>query len=118
MKKVLLVVIALLFINACGVVEYSSGTRSGVIQKASMKGFLFKTYEGELVTEGFKTKQSEPGKVGITNVWQFSIADKAVMRQALQSENKQVILTYRQVLFPGFWQADTEYLVTNVSIVE
>lgn len=34
---------------------YSDGTRVGLLQKVSHKGDFFKTYEGELVQEGFGT---------------------------------------------------------------
>ena len=34
---------------------YSDGTRVGLLQKISHKGDFFKTYEGELVQEGFGT---------------------------------------------------------------
>ena len=34
---------------------YSDGTRVGLLQKISHKGDFFKTYEGELIQEGFGT---------------------------------------------------------------
>jgi hypothetical protein len=41
-----------LFYLICGL-AYSDGTRSGVLTKVSRKGYVFKTYEGEMNIGGF-----------------------------------------------------------------
>lgn len=53
--------------------EYSTGFRDGVVQKFSSKGLLYRTWEGELATEGYSRSESgKSGQVG-GNVFAFSV---------------------------------------------
>lgn len=58
--------------GSCNDYEYGEGTRTGVINKVSKKGFIWKTYEGQMALEGIVGGQN----VG-ANVWNFSIDAKA-----------------------------------------
>jgi lysophospholipid acyltransferase (LPLAT)-like uncharacterized protein len=91
--------------------SYSSGERAGYVQKFSKKGFVFKTWEGEL------TMISMPG----TNPekFLFSVRDDSVAARINASLGKRVVLAYEQHIgVPTNWFAETEYFVKDVRIIE
>ena len=97
---------------------YSEGVRTGTVQKFSMKGFVAKSWEGELVMEGTKLKAGSEGGTRGGNVWAFSVVDANVARvidSATMSGNP-VALRYCQnnPLNPlkGF-SAQTSYRITQ-----
>ena len=90
--------------------DYSEGNRSGTLQKFSRKGWLCKTYEGEL-WQSVVTNVSP-------QVWQFSVRDERVV-QALDSlVGRQVRLHYTEHRgVPTSCFADTPYFVDSVVVV-
>jgi len=96
---------------------YSEGKRGGFITKLSNKGYLFKTYEGELrmggLYEGDGTMNSSE--------WIFSVSAKnkdaiAKLEDAIANGHR-VSLTYEEKFFTLPWNGDTKYFVTNVEVL-
>jgi len=86
---------------------YSRGTRAGYVQKFSEKGWLCKTWEGELA------QVTVPGAV--QEKWAFSVRDDSIARLVEQSEGKQVQLTYEQHKgVPTSCFAETEFFVIGI----
>jgi hypothetical protein len=90
---------------------YSEGNRAGLLIKFSRKGYLFKTYEGELNLGGLQPKAQT---VGVNMIWHFSVRDKKVAEKLMHYEGKYVSLHYREVIRNFFWQGDTRYFVDGV----
>jgi hypothetical protein len=91
--------------------SYSSGDRAGYVQKFSKKGWLCKTWEGELAMV------TMPGT--LSEKFLFSVTDPAVAAKINQSLGKRVDLTYEQhVGVPSSCFAETEYFVKDVRVVE
>ena len=90
--------------------DYSNGYRSGSLQKFSKRGWVCKTYEGEL-WQSVVTNVSP-------QVWQFSVRDGRVV-QALDSlVGRQVRLHYTEHRgVPTSCFADTRYYVDSVVVV-
>ena len=88
----------------------SEGTRTGVLFKVSKKGYIFKTYEGQLHLGGsaMMTQQS---------VWDFSAKDNAVYQKLQQYEGKTVKCHYKELVNAFVWQGDTDYIVYDVEPV-
>lgn len=114
---------ALLCLCLTGCFEYSEGERTGVITKFSRKGFICKTWEGELNLGGFKEKTSydsrgiEQTKV-VTNVFEFTVENTSIIGQiqTAQRSGKRVTLQYNQELF-SFCRSDSDsYFVSNVVV--
>ena len=103
------------FVLICGI-HYSSGARTGVVIKGSQRGFLFKTYEGELNLGGISEGD---GTIMPNRIWKFSIQrnDTAVYNTLIRTQGKHVRLYYTEVLKTFFWQADTPYMVNKVEVV-
>lgn len=85
----------------------SDGTRTGTVYKISRRGYIFKTYEGELQLAGtdMMTKQS---------VWTFSAKDGKVAESLRLLEGKMVTCYYRELEDAFPWQGDTDYIVYKV----
>jgi len=92
---------------------YSEGDRAGVVSKLSKKGYVFKTYEGELNVGA----QGQVGNMS-NNMWQFTIAsgDEKLTKdiEDAMTTGKRVKLHYEQRYMKFSWMGDTEYFVTKV----
>jgi hypothetical protein len=90
----------------------SEGERAGVITKLSRKGYVFKTWEGEMVQGSFQVMTS--------TVWNFSVADREAIekvRKAMES-GKRVNASYKQVILRNPFKGETDYFITDVKIIE
>src|SRR5690242_21330151 len=67
-------------------ISYSDGERAGFLQKFSRKGWICKTWEGEILLT------SMPG--AIPERFEFSVRDDAVARQLMDAMGKRVKLSY------------------------
>lgn len=108
-----LVVAALLFAGYTAVVlkwSYSAGERAGFMQKLSIKGFVCKTWEGELQLVAMPGSMPEK--------FLFSVRDDAVAARINATMGKRVALTYEQHIgVPTSCFGETEYFVTDVKEV-
>ncbi|MCS7003712.1 MAG: hypothetical protein NZM38_00130 [Cytophagales bacterium] len=99
--------------------NYSEGFRAGVVMKVSRKGYIFKTYEGELNVEGIT---SDGGKRMPSSVWEFSVeADRQdILKQLEEAALKgyRVKLVYHEKFVKLFWRGDTPYFVVKVEVLE
>jgi hypothetical protein len=86
--------------------SYSEGERAGYIQKLSRKGWLCKTWEGEIAMV------TMPG--AIPDRFEFSVRDEAVATRINAMAGQRVVLTYEQHKFvPSNCFGETEYFVTD-----
>ena len=109
---VLLAVLALgLYTWAALSYSYSDGERAGYVQKFSRKGWICKTWEGELAMANL------PG--AMPQIFSFTVRDDAVAQQVNADMGKRVVLHYEQHLgLPTSCFGDTEYFVTGARVVE
>lgn len=90
-------------------VSYSEGERAGYLQKFSKRGWVCKTWEGELLLT------SMPG--AIPEKFEFSVRQEDVARQLMDATGKRVVLTYAQHKgVPSQCFGETEYYITKVQI--
>ena len=86
---------------------YSSGERNGYIQKISNKGWVCKTWEGELAMT------TTPGTA--PQIFDFSVRDAGVARQLTSVMGQRATLIYEQHRFvPTNCFGETEYYITGV----
>ena len=93
---------------------YSDGNRSGLLQKFSHKGNMFKTYEGELVLNSLTANSAGPLSA---EKFFFSVDEKAVADKLSRMEGQRVILHYEQKNKSLSWRGDSEYIVDSVSLM-
>ncbi len=87
--------------------SYSEGDRAGVLQKFSRKGWVCKTYEGEL---------AQYVVAGVApQIWTFSVRDPQVAATLTQSVGQQVQLHYTEHRgVPTTCFGETPYFVERV----
>jgi hypothetical protein len=86
---------------------YSSGERAGYVQKISKKGWICKTWEGELAMANL------PGT--IPQIFAFTVRNDSIAKVIEQNAGKQVSLSYDQHRgVPTTCFGETEYFVTGV----
>jgi hypothetical protein len=91
--------------------SYSEGTRAGYIQKFSQKGWLCKTWEGEIAMVNMPGQAQEK--------FAFSVRDDSVAHELTRMMGGRVAITYAQ--HPGIplrCFGETEYFVTGVKPVQ
>ena len=92
-------------------IEYSDGDRAGVLQKFSRKGWICKTYEGELAVS------YTPGMAPV--LWFFSVRDDAIAEKIRQSQGKRVVLHYGEHRgVPTDCFGESQYYVDGVREIE
>jgi hypothetical protein len=91
--------------------SYSTGERAGYVQKLSKKGFVVKTWEGELALV------SMPGQA--PEIFLFTVPNDEVASKINDSLGKRVKLHYEQHIgIPSRLFGETEYFITDVAVVE
>jgi len=91
--------------------SYSSGERVGNIQKLSKKGWLCKTWEGEL--------SMVPVLGALPEKFEFTVRDEMVADKLNKSLGKKISLYYDQHRgVPSTCLGDTAFFVKDVKILE
>ena len=89
--------------------SYSTGERAGYLQKFSKRGWLCKTWEGEILLA------TMPG--AIPERFAFTVRDDTVARQLSAAIGQRVVLTYDQHKgIPTTCFGDTEYFVEKLAL--
>ena len=87
---------------------YSSGERAGSLLKFSRKGWVCKTWEGEI-----QMATSIPTMV--PEIFRFTVRDDAVANDLNKNLGQRVVVDYQQHRgVPGTCFGETEYYVTHV----
>jgi hypothetical protein len=90
--------------------SYSHGERAGYIQKFSQKGWVCKTWEGQIAMVNVPGANQER--------FDFSVRDDSVAAQITRLMGSRVAITYDQHRgVPGTCFGETEYFVTAVKPV-
>jgi hypothetical protein len=91
--------------------SYSSGERAGWVQKFSNKGWVCKTWEGELALVSLPGSSVEK--------FYFTVRDDAVARQVAAATGKRVTLHYEEkVGLPTTCFGETRHFVTGVTVTQ
>lgn len=106
-----IVVLAIVGFFLWGNYTYSEGTRAGDLIKISRKGYVFKTYEGQLKLGGIDLENSEEG---LSDTWSFSVQDQALVRRLEKLQGKKVVLRYCEKNYSMPWQGDTNYFIVGI----
>ncbi len=90
---------------------YSSGERAGYVQKLSEKGYVCKTYEGELILVSMPGTQAEK--------FTFTVRDKNIAKKINETVGKRVRLVYEEHKgIPTSCFGETGYFVHDVQLLD
>jgi hypothetical protein len=105
------IVLFALYIWAALTWVYSSGERAGFVQKLSHKGWVCKTYEGELVLVSMPGTQAEK--------FYFTVRDAAIVQKINDTVGSRVRLVYEEHKgLPSTCFGETSYFVTDVKLID
>jgi len=108
---IVLVALATLYFWAAFKWSYSSGERAGWVQKFSNKGWVCKTWEGELALVSLPGSTAEK--------FFFTVHDERVAKDITRHIGKRVALHYEEkVGLPTTCFGETRHFVTGVTLSE
>lgn len=90
---------------------FGEGVKAGNLNFFVKKGFVFKTYEGRLIQDGFKS--AAPGALQ-SNEFEFSVTSDSVAAILDRCSGKTVELRYKEYLAPLPWRGMSNFIVTEV----
>jgi hypothetical protein len=90
---------------------FGEGVKAGNLNFFVKKGYVFKTYEGRLIQDGFKS--ATPGALQ-SNEFEFSVTNDSVASILERCSGKIVELRYREYLHSLPWRGMSTYVVFEV----
>lgn len=90
---------------------YSSGYRSGLLQKFSYKGTIFKTYEGEMILSSIRSNANIPLA---SEKFLFSVIDTSVAKKMELLQGRMITVHYQNKNGTLPWRGDTPFIVDSV----
>jgi len=92
------------------VFSYSDGDRIGYVQKFSHKGWVCRTWEGELAMT--------PVPGAAPQIFKFTVRDDDVVKRIRDAEGKRVALHYKEKRgVPSSCFGDTSYFISDVRVL-
>ena len=91
--------------------SYSKGERAGYVQKFSQKGWLIKTWEGELALVAVPGSMPEK--------FFFTVRDDDLAKRINAAVGKRIAISYEQHKgLPSNWFGDTNYFANELKVLE
>ena len=87
------------------------GVKAGTLNYVVHKGYIFKTYEGELIQTGLQSKAPNSMQ---SNEFTFSIVDEAVAKRLELASGKEVQLHYQEYLGTLPWRGYSKFIVDSI----
>ena len=117
MRKFGTIIITLIVIALIGFIYwryffvFAEGTKAGILNTIQKKGYVFKTYEGQLIQSGFRGNQTTAIQ---SNEFYFSVIDEKVAQTLMQNSGKDMELHYKRYLSTLPWRGMQEYIIDSV----
>lgn len=108
-----------LVLSGCNI-NYSDGSRVGVVNKLSKKGLLCKTWEGEMMLGGLRSQTDKDGNTSqVANVWGFTVTSPRDVEalQAVMESGKTVRVTYHETVLSTPCTTESGYWVEKVEVL-
>lgn len=94
---------------------FGEGVKAGNLNFFVKKGYVFKTYEGRLIQDGFKS--ATPGAVQ-SNEFEFSVTNDSIAAILERNSGKIVELRYKEYLHTLPWRGMSNYVVVEILSTE
>ena len=91
---------------------FSDGTKTGELNSLTYTGYLWKTYEGEIILTGYGNKNSQ-GTVQSKN-FKFSVADKEVAEKLSSMTGLRVTVHYKEYKGALPWRGYERAIVDTI----
>ena len=90
---------------------FGDGVKAGTLNYVVRKGYIFKTYEGELIQTGLQSKV--PNSL-MSNEFTFSVDNEAVAKRLELASGKEVQLHYREYVGALPWRGYSKFVVDSI----
>ena len=92
---------------------FSDGTKTGELNSLTYTGYVFKTYEGEMILTGYGSKNAA-GTVQ-SKTFKFSVADRKVAEKLNQMTGLRVTVHYKEYKGALPWRGYEKAVVDSVA---
>ena len=93
---------------------FGEGVKSGELNYVVYKGVLFKTYEGNLIQTGIRSKAA--GSIQ-SYEFEFSVENEALARELMLQGGKTLELHYKEYFGALPWRGFTKFVVDSIITV-
>ncbi len=117
MKKFLGILIGVIVLVAAAIFyfrygrPFGEGVKAGTLNYVVYKGWLWKTYEGEVILAGFQNKVNSSLQ---SNEFTFSIDNEAVAKRLELASGKEVQLHYYEYVGTLPWRGVSKFIVDSI----
>jgi hypothetical protein len=117
MRKATTIIITVIVIALIGFIYwryffvFAEGTKAGVLNTFQKKGYLFKTYEGQLIQSGFR---GTPTAAIQSNEFFFSVTNEKVAQKLMENSGKDMELHYKRYIGTLPWRGMQVYIIDSV----
>ncbi|MBP5211035.1 MAG: hypothetical protein J6Z27_04280 [Bacteroidales bacterium] len=92
---------------------FSDGTKTGELNSVTYTGYVFKTFEGEIILSGYGNKSAQGGSV-LSKNFKFSVADKDVANELINLTGQRVTVHYKEYKGTLPWRGYERSIVDKV----
>ena len=96
---------------------FSDGTKTGELNSLTYTGYIWKTYEGEMILSGYGSKGSSGGSVQ-SKIFKFSVDDDAVAEELKQLTGQRVTVHYKEYKGALPWRGYERAIVDRIDNAE
>ncbi len=117
MKKILRIIVIILALAVVLIIYFryykvfGDGVKAGTLNYVVRKGYIFKTYEGELIQAGLQSKQPNSMQ---SNEFLFSVSDEAVAKRLEVASGHEVQVHYTEYIGTIPWRGYSQYVVDSI----
>jgi hypothetical protein len=90
---------------------FAEGTRAGILNTFQKKGYLFKTYEGQLIQSGFR---GSPTTSIQSNQFSFSVTDEKIAKRLMENSGKDMELHYKRYQGTLPWRGMQLFVIDSI----
>ena len=96
---------------------FSDGTKTGELNSLTYTGYIWKTYEGEMILSGYGSKGSMGGTVQ-SKIFKFSVDDKEVAERLRELTGQRVTVHYKEYKGALPWRGYERAIVDRIDNAE
>lgn len=90
---------------------FGSGMKAGTLNYVVYKGYVFKTYEGEMILTGLQSKG--PAAMS-SNEFLFSVTDKRLAMKLMVNAGREMVLHYNEYNGALPWRGYSKFVVDSI----
>jgi hypothetical protein len=90
---------------------FAEGTRAGILNTFQKKGYLFKTYEGQLIQSGFR---GNPTTTIQSNQFSFSVTNEKLAQRLMENSGKDMELHYKRYQGALPWRGMQLFIIDSI----